>query len=203
MKKVILDLGCGRNKTRDAIGVDNVALPTVDVVSDLRLLPLPFATNTVNEIVLSHVIEHLTLDEINALFDETFRILCADGVMTISVPHALCVAFASDPTHKMRFTFETLYYFTEQHVFSYYEQINARWQMSRLWASVNLVNNKLAQPKPWQQCLEGYATRGMRFAVRRSRSMTLPDLLVKQLPFWLVSIHCQLQKSPHGLIDDA
>ena len=32
---MILDLGCGEAKVEGAIGVDNVVLPTVDVVHDL------------------------------------------------------------------------------------------------------------------------------------------------------------------------
>lgn len=192
---IILDLGCGRRKHAGAVGVDNVPLETVDVLCNLLAFPYPFAPECADEVILSHVLEHFTFDEIARALDEVYRILKPEGVLTISVPHALSVAFSSDPTHKTRFTFETMYYFTEEHAFSYYRQINARWHVSRLWASVNLVNNHLVPPKPWQQRLEGYATRGMRLAVRRSRSMTLPDLLVKQFPFWLVSIHCQLKKT--------
>jgi SAM-dependent methyltransferase len=193
--KVILDLGCGRNKTANAIGVDNVSLETVDVVADLRVLPLPFAANTVDEIVLSHVIEHLTLNEINALFDETYRILRADGIMSISVPHAMTVAFNTDPTHKSRFTFETFYYFTPQHRFSYYAELEPRWEIKRLTASVNLFSDDLVPLRPWQLQAHYWASRVMTYLVRHSKSHTFPDLVVKTLPLWLVSIHCTLGKA--------
>ncbi len=190
----IIDLGCGRRKLAGAIGVDNVALPTVNVVADLRVLPLPFADNCVDEIVLSHVIEHLTLAEINTLFDEIYRILRADGVMSISVPHAMTVAFNTDPTHKSRFTFETFYYFTPRHAFSYYAGLEPRWEIKRLTGSVNLFNDHLVPLRPWQRKTHYWASRVMTYLVRHSKSQTLPDLVVKTLPLWLVSIHCTLGK---------
>jgi SAM-dependent methyltransferase len=158
-------------------------------------LPLPFATSSVDEIVLSHIIEHLEPDEINALFSETFRVLRPNGFMTISVPHAMTVAFNSDPTHKTRFTFETFYYFTREHPFSYYKQLDSIWQIDRIWASVNLANNLHVPAGGIQLWLEGRCSKVMSYLVRHSRSQTLPDLLVKTLPFWLVNIHCRMSKA--------
>ena len=37
----ILDLGCGPIKLNGAIGLDNVALPNVDIVHDLLNFPYP------------------------------------------------------------------------------------------------------------------------------------------------------------------
>jgi SAM-dependent methyltransferase len=193
--QVVLDLGCGRRKHAGAIGVDNVALEGVDVLHNLLSTPYPFASGCAGEIILSHVLEHFSLDEINAVLSETYRLLAADGVVTISVPHALSVAFNTDPTHKTRFTFETFYYFTPEHVLSYYSQLKPMWKIERLWASVNLFNNLHVVPSPQKQRLEHAASRVMSYLVRRSRSLTLPDLIVKQLPFWLVSIHVRLGKS--------
>lgn len=193
--RILLDLGCGRRKHAGAIGIDNVPLETIDVVADLLSAPYPFATACADEVILSHVLEHFTFDEISMVLDEVHRILKPQGVLTISVPHALSVAFSSDPTHKTRFTFETFYYFTPQHAFSYYKQLHALWKIERLWASVNLVNDHQVAPGPWTQKVEHFVSRVMRYVVRRSRSTTLPDLVVKQFPFWLVNIHCSLTKA--------
>lgn len=195
MDRIILDIGCGRRKHAGAIGVDNAALDTVDVMADLRNLPLPFATGSADEIILSHVLEHFGIEDIQRILDEAYRVLQATGVVTISVPHALSVAFSVDPTHKTRFTFATWQYFSQGHAFDYYQDLNQRWRVEQLWASVNLFNNTLTTVPPWQQKLESYVTRGMRYLVRRSRSQTLPDLVVKQFPFWLVNIHCRLAKA--------
>jgi len=195
MQRLVLDLGCGRRRHAGAIGIDNVALETVDVIADLRSLPLPFATGCADEVILSHVLEHFHIEDIQRILDEVYRVLRGDGVVTISVPHALSAAFSTDPTHKTRFTFSTLYYFTQEHSFDHYEELNHTWKVTRLWASVNLFNSLLHPTRTWQQKLESYATRGMRYIVRRSRSQTLPDLIVKQFPLWLVNIHCQLMKA--------
>lgn len=192
---MIIDLGCGRNKQPGAIGVDNVNLEGVDVVHDLSLIPYPFSDNCADEIILSHVIEHFYVDDINNILKETYRILNDKGVATISVPHAMSVAFNSDPTHKTRFTFETFYYFSSHHAFSYYKQLRPMWSVSRLWASVNLFNNHLVPTTARQRKIEHKVSRVMSYLVRHSRSLTLPDLIVKQFPFWLVNIHCKLEKA--------
>lgn len=44
--RMMVDLGCGNAKTVGAIGVDNVALPGVDVVHDLLDFPYPFDTGS-------------------------------------------------------------------------------------------------------------------------------------------------------------
>ncbi len=189
-----LDLGCGRRKHSGAIGVDSVQLDTVDVLCDLSARPFPFASECADEVILSHVLEHFTIEEIHSILDEVYRILQVQGVVTISVPHSFSPASNSDPTHKTRFTFGTWYHFEKGHAFNYYNG-TPKWKIKRLWASVNLIDNHLATVQPWVQKLESYATRLMRFLVRRSHSQTLPDLVVKQFPFWLVNIHCQLVKA--------
>jgi hypothetical protein len=192
---LILDLGCGRNKQPGAIGVDNVSLETVDVVHDLLSVPYPFPPGCAVEIILSHVLEHFSLTDINLIMNEVYRLLSPHGVVTISVPHAFSVAFHSDPTHKTRFTFETLYYFTQEHAFSYYDRLQPKWKISRLWASVNLLNDHFLPAGPRQQKVNKFTSRVMSYLIRRSRTKTLPDLIVKQFPFWLVSIHCKLVKA--------
>lgn len=194
--KVILDWGCGGNKHPLAIGMDNVALPTVDVVHSLLETPYPFENASADEIILSHVLEHFTFDQISLILREAHRILKPGGFVTVSVPHALCIAFASDPTHKTRFTFETLFYLTPDHPFAYYADTDAHWEIERyrLWASVNLFNNLLRSTLHWQRRLEQNVSRVAAYAVRYTSSLTALDMLVRYLPIWLVSIHCRLYK---------
>lgn len=57
-----LNVGCGRNILPDWINLDCAALPGVDVVYDLERCatdPLPLEDESVDEFLLSHVIEHL------------------------------------------------------------------------------------------------------------------------------------------------
>ena len=144
---IILDLGCGANKYPGAIGVDNVFLNTVDIIYDLLFVPYPFSTGCVDQVILSHVLEHFSYTEIDLILTEVYRVLSSQGNVIVSVPHAFSVAFHSDPTHKTSFTFETMYYFTPDHHFSYYKSLNSIWKIEKLWASVNLLNNKFVQFK--------------------------------------------------------
>ena len=63
-----LELGCGRNKHPDAVGIDRIRLPGVDVVHDLNRFPYPFPENTFSTVYATHVIEHL--DSIIAVMEE-------------------------------------------------------------------------------------------------------------------------------------
>jgi ubiquinone/menaquinone biosynthesis C-methylase UbiE len=192
--KVVLDWGCGRRKHPGAIGMDNAPLAGVDVVHDLLSIPYPFPNDSADGIILSHVLEHFAFADMQVILSEAERILKPEGWVTISVPHALSPAYYSDPTHISRFNFETFFYFAEGHVFSYYASLQTCWRITRLWASVNLINNKFGLVAPVWQRLEHVCSRALSYVVRHSKTHTLPDLLVKQLPLWLVSIHCQMQK---------
>ena len=44
----ILDLGCGENKIKGAIGLDNVNLKSVDIVHDLIHFPYPFESKSID-----------------------------------------------------------------------------------------------------------------------------------------------------------
>jgi len=190
---LILDMGCGMRKHDGAIGTDIVAVGPVDLVHDLKSFPYPFKSECADEVILSHVLEHLSLQEINRVLGEAWRILKPNGVVMISVPHALSAGFYADPTHVSHFTFETLYYFTQSHHFGYYKDIDSQWRIKRLWASVNIRSNLHKEDNGWQMRLNGFFSRVLSYLVRRS--FTAPDLIVKLLPVWLVSIHCRLAKT--------
>ena len=57
---VVLDLGCGQDKTPGALGVDLVPGPGVDLVHDLNVTPWPLEQNRFDQVVCSHVLEHLS-----------------------------------------------------------------------------------------------------------------------------------------------
>lgn len=102
---VRIDFGCGQNCTvgQDGIkflGVDEVALPGVDIVHDLTVFPYPFKDNSVDEIVSNHFVEHLTGDEFIAHMDECWRILKKGGKMQLVHPYCFSERAFQDPTHK-------------------------------------------------------------------------------------------------------
>ncbi|MEM5801770.1 MAG: class I SAM-dependent methyltransferase [Candidatus Aenigmatarchaeota archaeon] len=115
MKK-ILDLGCGRNKykTNEAaivVGLDKYPFEGVDIVHDLEKTPLPFNDNEFDEIIASHILEHI--QNFIPLMEELHRILKPSGILHIYVPHASDLGAFGHIDHKRFFTIRTFSHFTE------------------------------------------------------------------------------------------
>jgi predicted SAM-dependent methyltransferase len=72
-----LNLGCGKD-IRD--GWENLDFPDIDLEN-----LLPFETNSIDEILLRHVIEHIK--EHKQLLKECFRILKPNEIITIVTPN--------------------------------------------------------------------------------------------------------------------
>lgn len=96
--KIILNLGCGKTKIPNSIGVDRVKIQNfVDVIHDLDTIPYPFDGNSINEIHIYHVLEHLH-DPVKKI-EEMYRILKPGGMLYIRVPHFSSMGAFSDITH--------------------------------------------------------------------------------------------------------
>ncbi len=109
-KKIILDVGCGDMKVKNAIGIDCAILPGVDIVHDLNKYPWPFKKETFDEIYMLNIIEHLP----NAIkvMEEVHRILKKDGkvhIVTVYWNHRHSV---TDPQHVSSFNEHTWDFFT-------------------------------------------------------------------------------------------
>lgn len=79
-----INLGCGREIKEGYVNVDVSKDEGVDVVWDLNSLPLPFKDNSVDEVVCSHVLEHL-VDPYPLVLD-VHRILKPCGVFHCKLP---------------------------------------------------------------------------------------------------------------------
>ena len=99
--KMNLNLGCGSKIYDDYVNVDKFDLYDIDIQHDLEKFPYPFDDNSVEEIILSHVLEHIGQDP--AIFikilKEFYRICKNQALINISVPHPRHDDFISDPTH--------------------------------------------------------------------------------------------------------
>src|SRR5271156_6272741 len=96
-----LNLGCGNRKISGWVNVDKVAACSPDQVVDLEKFPWPWPDNSVEEVSLSHVLEHLGgVTEIYlGIIKELYRV-CLDGAkISIVVPHPRHDHFLTDPTH--------------------------------------------------------------------------------------------------------
>ena len=57
-----LNLGCGNRKLEGWVNVDREAACKPDRVADLEKLPWPWPDDSAEEVMLSHVLEHLGAD---------------------------------------------------------------------------------------------------------------------------------------------
>ncbi len=96
-----LNLGCG-NKIYDGyVNVDKFDFYKIDVKHDLEKFPYPFKDDSVEEIELSHVLEHIGQDPdvFIKILKEFYRICNNQALINIAVPHPRHDDFISDPTH--------------------------------------------------------------------------------------------------------
>jgi SAM-dependent methyltransferase len=109
-----LNLGCGVNKKEGYLNIDKYGDP--DRKMDLELTPWEFNDNTIDEIYLNHVLEHLGA-EVNVFFkiiQEMYRVCKNDAQILINVPHPRHDDFINDPTHVRIITPELLGLFSKK-----------------------------------------------------------------------------------------
>lgn len=192
---MILDLGCGTTKVAGAVGMDNVALPGVDIVHDMLVFPYPFDDQSADEIYLNNVIEHFTLTEGQSIFREAYRVLRSDNVLHVRVPHVFTVAAWADPTHSSSFTFVSSEFFDSRSAKSYYKELNARWRLAESTARVTWFNWERYRLRQLDAWLSGLMTRILNWFLRLENWPGAADLWVKAIPMFFVEIRWDFRKA--------
>ncbi|MBK1989592.1 methyltransferase domain-containing protein [Sphaerospermopsis aphanizomenoides BCCUSP55] len=121
LNKKVLDIGCGRNKLANSVGMDFLDLPGVDIVADLNQ-PLPIADEEFEVVHANQVLEHI--ENIIDLVYEVHRILKPGGIFIAHTPYFRSSWAHIDPTHIRCFTIKTLNYFCK----NTYEYKNYRFR---------------------------------------------------------------------------
>jgi len=116
MKKV--NLGCGKDILPGWVNVDKLKNDGVDICWDLNKFPYPFTDNSVDYVLMKHVLEHL--DDVIRVIEEVYRILKPYGQVEIIVPYFRHKNAFTDPTHKHFFTEDSMNYFTDSAFFNFY-----------------------------------------------------------------------------------
>ena len=180
----ILDLGCGKSKVKGAIGLDNVDLPSVDIIHDLLNIPYPIKNESYDIIYLRNVIEHFYLDDIEKIFNECFRILAFGGVLNITVPHAFSISAFSDPTHNQFFTFGSGYFWDKKYQKSYCNDIDSCWQLLNVECSrITWFDRKKYQLKRLDGFLSSMMEKRINRALQKVINPSLADRIVKKYSF--------------------
>lgn len=115
-----LNLGCGDHPEPGFVNVDRVVGFGADVIFDLEhcakdafgeLWPwqLPFVTGSVDCVLASHVLEHIT--NLIPLMREIHRVLTPGGYLIVVAPYASSDGAWEDPTHVRAFTERSWTYF--------------------------------------------------------------------------------------------
>ena len=82
-----LNLGCGNKLLKGYINLDKFNYYKCDVTHDLEKFPYPFKNDSVNEILLSHVLEHIGQqpDTFINIIKELYRICTNNALKIINV----------------------------------------------------------------------------------------------------------------------
>lgn len=111
-RPVVVELGCGPNKKPGSIGVDAIALPGVDVVTDLNRGLGFLPDSSVDRIESVHTFEHLV--DIESVLREVVRVLRPEGECHVTVPHFSNPYYYSDYTHKTPWGLYSMGYFCKE-----------------------------------------------------------------------------------------
>eukprot|EP00939_MAST-03C_sp_MAST-3C-sp1_P001730 g1730.t1 len=97
------------------VGVDKSKRVNPDILWDMEDFPWPFETNSVSEISMAHVLEHVGQDPdvFLRIIQELYRVSQDRTKIHIVVPHHRHSDFTKDPTHVRPITFDLLQMFSK------------------------------------------------------------------------------------------
>lgn len=124
-----LNLGCGLRRFDGFINVDRFGEP--DLQHDLEVFPWPWPDDSVVEVAMLHVLEHLGQDPnvFLGIMKELYRVCRDEATIRIAVPHHRHDFFYGDPTHVRAITGSTMALFSQR--------------MNRQWAAEGMANSPL------------------------------------------------------------
>jgi hypothetical protein len=146
-----LNLGCGNRILNGYCNVDKFGEP--DVKIDLEMFPWPWPDNSVEEVLLIHVLEHLgqSPDVFISVIKELYRICNDHAKIKIIVPHPRHDHFIMDPTHVRPITPALISMFSKKNNHSWLEQGGANTPLA-LYHDVDfdIVSTSYTLAEPYQ-----------------------------------------------------
>lgn len=150
-----LNLGCGPNKLPGYVNVDKYGEP--DLRHDLEQFPWPWPSDSVDEVLASHVLEHLgqTPEAFIGVMKELYRVCRHGAEVRIAVPHPRHDDFLGDPTHMRAITPMTLALFSRRQNLEWAAKQGSNTTLA-LFHSVDFETRKVARvlEEPYQSELK-------------------------------------------------
>ena len=155
-----LNLGCGHDKRQGYVNVDSAPACQPDEVVDLEHFPWPWADDSVDAVLLKHVLEHLGADSRTYLriIQELWRVCRHGAELTITVPHPRHDHFLNDPTHVRPITPQGLELFSQKRNREWHESGAANTPLARIvGVDFELASVDMVPDEPWRGRLQSGA----------------------------------------------
>ena len=92
-----VDLGCGYKKREGFVRIDGDVNCKPDYVMDLEKDPIPLPDNSVEYMIVHHVLEHVL--NFKGVMKEIYRVCQPGAIIDIRLPHPTHDTYRIDPTH--------------------------------------------------------------------------------------------------------
>jgi hypothetical protein len=151
------NLGCGANKLEGWLNVDKFATFEPDQRVDLESFPWPWRNDQFEEVMLTHVLEHLGAhpDVHIGVMKELWRVCTNGATVTIAVPDPRHDFFIGDPTHVRPITSLGLSLFSRK---ANEQAIRDGWSSTPLalyhGVDFEIVSHSLVLDEPWGSDLQ-------------------------------------------------
>lgn len=105
-----IDLGSGKHKFRDCIGIDRIDYPDTDIVHDFNQ-KLPLEDNSVEFVMASHSLQYV--DNLQPVMEDIYRVCRHKAIVCIVAPYAHVTSHIVNPQYKQLLNEHTPRYWTK------------------------------------------------------------------------------------------
>lgn len=128
-----LNVGCGADVRPGYVNIDRMSAPGIDIAIDLNALDtlkLPIGDDSVTEVLMSHVIEHI--GNVLPLMDELYRVAAPGALCHIHCPYGSSDDADEDPTHVRRMFPGSFGYFSQPYYWRADYGYRGDWQVTQV-----------------------------------------------------------------------